>query len=316
MEEVENKEVTEENEDRRWCVYMHTNKINGKVYIGQTCKKPEVRWNHGFGYRTQKYFWRAIKKYGWDNFEHTILAKNLTKEEADELEISLISIHQSNNHNYGYNITQGGCGSPGITISEDTKRKISESVKKSWTDERREEYSQRCSGENNPNYGKPLSEETRKKISMSLLGRTLSEEARRKLDKNRPKFSGENHPMYGKHHTKETKKKMSESHKGKTFSEEHIENLRRASTGKFHSEEVKQKISDAKSKAVVQLDTDYGYIARYKSIREASKQTGAHIDSITRCCSKKQKTALGFCWMWEDEYKQQFENLNKDNKEI
>ena len=72
-------------EDRRWCVYCHTNMINNKKYIGQTKEQPrERRWgNGGIGYKTQQYFWRAIQKYGWDNFKHEVLYTELTKEEAE-----------------------------------------------------------------------------------------------------------------------------------------------------------------------------------------------------------------------------------------
>ena len=35
----------------KYCVYKHTNKTNNKVYIGITCRKPEVRWDSGWGYR-------------------------------------------------------------------------------------------------------------------------------------------------------------------------------------------------------------------------------------------------------------------------
>ena len=50
-------------EDKRWCVYMHTNKINNKVYVGQTCVKPSYRWRNGEGYSNGSwYFYNAIKK--------------------------------------------------------------------------------------------------------------------------------------------------------------------------------------------------------------------------------------------------------------
>lgn len=75
---------------RKYVVYEHVNKSNGKRYIGITCKKPEYRWNEGKNYVGCTHFYRAIKKYGWDGFEHVILADNLTESAAKEMEIRLI----------------------------------------------------------------------------------------------------------------------------------------------------------------------------------------------------------------------------------
>lgn len=89
-----------------YIIYVHTNKITGKCYIGQTRQLPTLRWQNGLGYRTQPKFFRAIKKYGWDNFEHKVLAENLTKPEADILEQQFIIRFDAIEN--GYNTTPGG----------------------------------------------------------------------------------------------------------------------------------------------------------------------------------------------------------------
>ena len=75
-------------------------------------------------------------------------------------------------------------------------------------------------GERNHNFGKHLSEETKRKISEAHTGKTLSEEHRRKMSEVR---KGEKNPLFGKKHSEETKRKIMETMKGKKrkpFSEE------------------------------------------------------------------------------------------------
>ena len=74
-------------------IYKHTSP-SGKVYIGQTCQKPEHRWDNGKGYKSG-YFASAIKKYGWDNFKHEILFKGLDQLNADIIEEDLIFYYKS-----------------------------------------------------------------------------------------------------------------------------------------------------------------------------------------------------------------------------
>ena len=107
--------------EKKYCVYVHINKVNGKRYVGITCQKPTRRWNHGNGYGG--YFGNAIKKYGWQNFRHEVLLKRLTKDEACQLEQQLIALWGTTNKEKGYNATSGGDGN--FTISMAGKENMS-----------------------------------------------------------------------------------------------------------------------------------------------------------------------------------------------
>ena len=68
-----------------YTVYKHVSP-SGKQYIGITKWDVEKRWSNGEGYKQCSYFYNAIQKYGWDNFEHIILYTNLSREKACEIE--------------------------------------------------------------------------------------------------------------------------------------------------------------------------------------------------------------------------------------
>ena len=93
------------------------------VYIGITSIEPEKRWRNGLGYWQNKHFYNAIKKYNWNKFEHTIIASELTQEEAENMEREYINKYNSTNRLYGYNIELGG-NSFG-KHSEEVRKKIS-----------------------------------------------------------------------------------------------------------------------------------------------------------------------------------------------
>lgn len=145
-----------------YIVYQHKNKINNKVYIGITSRMPQERWgNQGCNYKSSPYFYNAIQKYGWDNFEHNILYTNLTKEEACKKEQELISQFNSMNREFGYNSTSGG---EIFTMNDETKQKISQALQG-----------------NKNGLGHPCSEEKRRKISEAQKGRKFTEEHKQKL---------------------------------------------------------------------------------------------------------------------------------------
>ena len=147
-----------------YIVYQHKNKINSKIYIGITSRTPEERWGHnGNNYKTSPYFYNAIQKYGWNNFEHNILYTNLTKEQACQKEQELIQYFHSMDRNFGYNSTSGG---EMFVMNPETKSKISNKLKG-----------------NTNGLGHPCSEEKKQKISQAQKGREFTEEHKQKLSK-------------------------------------------------------------------------------------------------------------------------------------
>lgn len=180
------------------CIYKVTNIVNGKVYIGKTEATLILRIRrHCCEARkgTNRYFYDAIRCYGWDSFSVEVIETCHNLEELNEREIYWISILKSNNKEFGYNLTEGGDGC-GFSV---------ESLKKS-ADKRR---------------GKPVSDEVKKKISEGNKGKkvTISDETKKKIS---AALTGKHHDpsrynprrgkpgaMLGKKHTEESKKLMS-----------------------------------------------------------------------------------------------------------
>lgn len=194
-----------------YTVYMHISPSD-KRYIGITHLKPTYRYGkNGNGYKRCTVFYRAIQKYGWDNFKHIIVCSNLSKEDACNKEQELISEYKTNNPKYGYNCSLGGeSGSYGYKPTPEVRAKISAA-----------------------NKGRIVSAETRRKIglanSVALKGRTVPDEVRQKISEHNGRG------FLGKHHTEETRRKNSEAHIGKKY---HL--------GYKHSEESKHKMRMAK----------------------------------------------------------------------
>ena len=267
--------------NNNYKVYVHINKSNGKRYYGITKQEVEERWKNGHGYSSNKHFMNAINKYGWNNFEHIVIAKGLTEEEAKWLEIELIREFDTTNQDKGYNITLGGEGGNGLKHTKEARKKIREASK-----------------------GKTLSEETRKKISEASKGKTLSEEHRKKLsESHKGKQTGKNHPMYGKKHTKEARKKISEASKGKnhpnygkTLSEETRKKISEAKKGKNHPNYGKNS-PNKKEVYCVELDM------YFDTVKEASEYVGCCKSNISQVLSPnyRNKTAKGYHWIYAED---------------
>ena len=155
---------------------------SGKVYIGLTGRKPQNRWGaRGKNYKTQPFYY-AVRKYGWDNIEHIILSTVDSKEEARELEKQYIAEYNATNPEYGYNFCTGG-------EVNDARRG------KPPSEEARQKQRIAMTGENNPNYGKPLSEWHKQRLREFHTGRKMSEDAKRKIAEK--EFGAKNHNAKG-----------------------------------------------------------------------------------------------------------------------
>lgn len=165
-------------------IYMTTNTINGKRYIGQkTAHKFLGNSYLGSGEALQL----AIQKYGKNNFEVVMIEECSSRHDLNIREAFYISKYNAVQDENFYNMKEGGHGG---------------SVKGACTHSTsyKQMMSQRMSGRNNPNYGNhvcKLSKEYREKMSI--------------------KFSGKGNPNYGKHHDDRTRELISQKAKGRIW---------------------------------------------------------------------------------------------------
>ena len=197
-------------------IYKLTNRENGKIYIGQSkhlkrrlnehrrCEKSDDKKG------SQSVVRRAIKKYSFDAFDFEILLYCQEGEYMNLMETKLIQSYDCLVPK-GYNVRDGGNkvfmseegrkrvskANSGRIVSEETRLKLSESGKKAYL--------------NNPR-----NEEWNKKLSVALTGKKKSDKTKNKMSEHRKEFI-KNNPdscknFLGKHHSEETKQKMRDSH--------------------------------------------------------------------------------------------------------
>lgn len=155
-------------------IYSITNTINGNVYIGMT-NNLKRRWlEHKSPKNTllkSNLIYKAIRKYGIENFEFNILESI-----EDESKLCEREIYWINTLNPKYNMNSGGRGNSGYYVSEETKEKLRNSGKKQWNEKSEEE--KRKLIQNNlkgPALNHPVSEKTRKILAEINTGKKQSE---------------------------------------------------------------------------------------------------------------------------------------------
>jgi len=221
--------IIDVNLSKKAGIYKITCINNGKFYIGKSVNLYS-RLNYHKS-RAKKitgstYFEKAMIKHGWDSFEVEILEifENFDKYKDNdkllELEASLIKKFNSFDGKIGYNICQFSTDRTGHKCSDETRRKMSLS-----------------------RIGKPLSEETREKLRKPR--KPGSEEFKRKCRERTHTIESKKkmrQAKLGKSLSEETKEKLSKCKKGKPLSDEHKENARFARLGYTHTEETKEKM--------------------------------------------------------------------------
>lgn len=183
-------------------IYKITNKINNKIYIGQTIKtRPTDRFSQHKYYarhleqeNSVSYLHRAMNSEGVDIFSFEII-EEIENEFLSEREIYWIAFYNSISPN-GYNLTKGGEGTAGYSRPQSLEEK-----------EKRKESNKRFYI-NHPEARSYLSERTKKLWENEEYRKKVTESNKKFYQEHPDIFKGENNPMYGKKHSEEALRKI------------------------------------------------------------------------------------------------------------
>lgn len=177
-------------------IYIVTNDINNKVYIGQTSNTISERWQEHRNTDDGTEFHNAIRKYGSQLF-HVRQLEECPIEKLNEREIYYIDLYDS--YKNGYNMTPGGAGVPGYEHTLADRKKMGEASKRFWDNLTPEDREKFIKYRGDKMKGVPKSEEHKKHLGEARKG----------------KYTKEQNSFYGKHHTQKTKDIISRCNKGR-----------------------------------------------------------------------------------------------------
>ena len=293
--------------DKKYIVYMHISPSQ-KRYIGITSQDPQKRWkSDGSGYKEQSYFWNAIKKYGWDKFQHKILLQNETFEYACKVERCLIKHYKTYDSRYGYNLTLGGEG-------------------RVLTEEQKKELSEQRQGINACGYGYFPSDETKKKMSDAAKNRKFAKNTIEKMANAKQKI------VYQYSLDGEYINTFQSATNGAKATNTNIGNLCaccrnivKQANGYFWSyafiddpnliknyldgEISFASIQTRNEKPVIQMNLEGYELQVFKSIKDASQATNIPTQEISQACKNPNKVTREFKWKFD-------ENTFNNNLEI
>lgn len=264
------------------CIYLWRNLVNNKIYVGQTQNFYQRVCQYKRGNDNHRVIGKALLKYGFDNFDISILEK-VEIQNLDEREQYWLDYYKSYDSQIGYNVCKEAGTTRGFQHSENSKKQMSESRKEMFKNH--PEKIKR--GKDNPMFGKTMSEENRQKLIQRNIGNqyakgchwTPTEEFKEQC---RQRMLGKQYCL-GRKLSQETKDKIAKGNRGKVVSEE---------TKKKQSESHKGKTV----RKVKCVETDIVY----QSITEASKAVNRDSSSISKCCRGKQATVAGYHWIYVD----------------
>lgn len=267
-------------------VYKYTSP-SGKSYIGQTSTNKQTReGKEGLYYKQCPAFYNAIIKYGLGNFQYEILEKDISLEEAKELEKFYIDFYKTYLPENGYNISRGGEGRllydyNQIILDWNNGLSVSELISK-----------YHC---NNKTICKILN-----LFGIEKGKRTGRANEKKKEERNKEVLEKWNCGFTIEQLSKEYK--LSSESIGKILTKMGISGTDRIkrSAGKYHAKEV------------YQFSKEGDYICSYISIQEAEKTTGISHSNIIAVCSGRRKTAGGFIW----KYKLDVPRLTSSNQKV
>lgn len=278
-----------------WIIYKHTNLINQKVYIGITSRSSQARWGlEGKGYKGQSKFYNAIKKYGWENFNHEILYTGLSEQDALLLESQLIKEYNSIKN--GYNVSSYG------TI--ETKRVLCLTTDEIFDSL---EDAAAFAGVSSSNLSHCLSgdydtcgEFNGVKLEWEYLDfPEKNDEAKRKKEQRKKKREEKFFTPLSLKIIEDYKNGISLKQLEKKYKKSR-ESIKVLLT--FHGIPIfssKQRLSHP----VYQLDKDRKIIRRYDTLTEAASEIGIgenNIGRIKKACNESWRQVKGFYWEWAE----------------
>jgi group I intron endonuclease len=301
-------------------VYLIRNRVNGKGYVGITATTIDERWNghinDAFKKRSMCLIHRAIRKYGIDAFERSVLETHVDSKSLKDADVRLIAELKTyfvEHPQSGYNMTKGGDGTLGLKWNDESKKRASK-ARIGWipSDETRRAMRE-------SHLGLQASEETRVKQSVVHTGVKDSDQTRAKKSE------------YSKNRSQQHLERLSASQKGKVIPEEQREMIRKKLTGRKLTEEHKRAIvnglmkngmkeilgranrrenllakrlevlSEISSKPVEMFDKNGNLLRTFSSINKAAHFVGVTGCAISHAESGLTKTSAGYVWRYSRE---------------